>query len=187
MGRDPYDILGVRRDAGDEEIRRAYHRRAKEQHPDAGGRNDDYFCRLNEAYEEIRTEARRRAHERTRPGELRKRPWEGARSRQLWPAGFAAERRPFAEPGLGSILEAFERLFAGHAGRGSRSYRISVELSATEADRGMTLEVSLPEGLRQIELPAGVRDGDELTYHERDAVGGELCVTVDVRVRSRSR
>lgn len=37
MARDPYEMLGVPRDAGDEEIRRAYRRLAKREHPDADG------------------------------------------------------------------------------------------------------------------------------------------------------
>ena len=64
MTRDPYDILGVPRDADDEDIRRAYRRLAKKEHPDADGGDDNYFCRLNDAYESIRTPERRRAHSR---------------------------------------------------------------------------------------------------------------------------
>ena len=60
MARDPYKILGVSRDADDDQIRRAYRRLAKQEHPDAHGGDEDYFCRLNDAYEQLRTPERRR-------------------------------------------------------------------------------------------------------------------------------
>ena len=39
---DPYDILGLRRDADDAAIRAAYRRLAKESHPDSGGDADSF-------------------------------------------------------------------------------------------------------------------------------------------------
>jgi hypothetical protein len=65
--RDPYEILGVSRDASFEEIRRAYRKRAKEVHPDLGGSHED-TVELNTAYafilNEIKEkEKRREEHE----------------------------------------------------------------------------------------------------------------------------
>ena len=43
---DPYDILGVRRDADEVAIRAAFRRLAKESHPDSGGDADAFLlCR----------------------------------------------------------------------------------------------------------------------------------------------
>ena len=39
MAEDPYKVLGVARDAPDEEIRRAYRKLAKEMHPDLNPNN----------------------------------------------------------------------------------------------------------------------------------------------------
>jgi curved DNA-binding protein CbpA len=38
---DPYAVLGVPRDAGADDVKRAHRMRAKETHPDAGGKDDD--------------------------------------------------------------------------------------------------------------------------------------------------
>lgn len=46
---DHCSILGVSRTASTQEIHDAYRRKAKEVHPDRGGRNED-FCQLKEAY-----------------------------------------------------------------------------------------------------------------------------------------
>ncbi|WP_435333033.1 ferredoxin Fer [Haloarchaeobius sp. TZWWS8] len=48
----PFEILHVDPDADEDEIRRAYRRRAKETHPDQGGSRRE-FQRVKEAYEEL--------------------------------------------------------------------------------------------------------------------------------------
>lgn len=48
----PFDVLGVDRDAGEDEIRRAYRQRAKETHPDQGGTRRQ-FRLVKAAYEEL--------------------------------------------------------------------------------------------------------------------------------------
>lgn len=47
---DYYKILGVSRDAGDDEIKKAYRKKARACHPDVGG-DEEEFKRVNEAYE----------------------------------------------------------------------------------------------------------------------------------------
>ena len=52
--RDLYDILDVPRNASDEDIKKAYRRKARELHPDAGGGDDEGFKELTAAYEVLR-------------------------------------------------------------------------------------------------------------------------------------
>jgi molecular chaperone DnaJ len=51
--RDPYDLLGVERDASDDDIKRSFRRLARELHPDVSGEPDaaDRFREVAEAYE----------------------------------------------------------------------------------------------------------------------------------------
>jgi len=52
MSHSPHDILGIKRDASDEEIRKAYKRKAKQYHPDVNPNDDAHhkFQLLQQAY-----------------------------------------------------------------------------------------------------------------------------------------
>lgn len=55
--RDPYEVLGVSRDADEEEVRRAYKRLAKKYHPDLNPGDKEAarkMSEINEAYDRIR-------------------------------------------------------------------------------------------------------------------------------------
>jgi len=65
--RDPYEVLGVDRKAGEAEIKSAFRRQAKKLHPDAN-KNDpkaaSRFAELNAAYEILGEEDKRKAFDR---------------------------------------------------------------------------------------------------------------------------
>ncbi|EPE94915.1 J domain-containing protein [Rhizobium grahamii] len=60
----PYEILGVRRDASDDQVKGAYRRRAKATHPDSGG-SPDAFSRVQKAYELLQDPVRRKVFDDT--------------------------------------------------------------------------------------------------------------------------
>src|SRR6266704_5287481 len=65
--RDYYDVLGVRREADEEEIKRAYRRLAMEHHPDRNVGNpeaEDKFKEAAEAYEVLRDPTKRQSYDR---------------------------------------------------------------------------------------------------------------------------
>src|SRR4051795_11317744 len=64
--RDYYDVLGVPRDASEEDIRRAYRKLAREYHPDVNKDPgaEDRFKEVSEAYEVLRDSEKRQAYAR---------------------------------------------------------------------------------------------------------------------------
>lgn len=60
--RDYYEILGVKKDASADEIKKAFRRAAVEHHPDRGG-DEAKFKELNEAYEVLKDEAKRKRYD----------------------------------------------------------------------------------------------------------------------------
>lgn len=61
---DPYEMLGVERDANDQTIRTAYRKAAKAAHPDSGG-DAEQFARLQAVYELLKDPVRRKVFDDT--------------------------------------------------------------------------------------------------------------------------
>ena len=59
---DPYKVLNIPKDAGDDEIKKAYRKLALEHHPDKGG-DEDRFKQINEAYSILSDAGKRREYE----------------------------------------------------------------------------------------------------------------------------
>jgi len=70
MSRDYYSVLGVSRDAPDDEIKKAFRQKAKQYHPDANPEDagaESRFKEVNEAYEVLSDEEKRAAYDRFGP------------------------------------------------------------------------------------------------------------------------
>jgi len=62
MSKDYYDILGVNKNANPEEIKHAFRKKAHEHHPDKGG-NAEKFKELNEAYQVLSNDTKRKQYD----------------------------------------------------------------------------------------------------------------------------
>jgi molecular chaperone DnaJ len=137
---DLYGLLGVARDATDEEIKRAYRRRARELHPDANQSDPDTEERFKEvsfAYEVLRDPERRARYDRFGPASFSASTGGGG-------GGFGFTG------GLGDLFEAFFGSMGAPGGRGRRrgpqpgaDAEVSVGLSFSEAAFGVRRELSV--------------------------------------------
>jgi len=116
--RDPYDVLGVQKQASADEIKKAYRRLAKRLHPDANKKDPkaaQRFAELNGAYEVVGDEEKRKAFDR---GEI------DAEGKPRFHAGFEGAGRGFAG------REGFETFSWGPEGfrrSGSRAGGFKIE------------------------------------------------------------
>ena len=133
--RDYYEVLGVARDAGDDDLKKTYRKLAMQWHPDRNQGNAEAeakFKELNEAYDVLKDAEKRAAYDR----------FGHAAFEQGGPGGGGGGGGPF---GGGGFEDIFEEMFGrfGGGGRGQRAaagrgadLRTQVEVSLEEAFSG---------------------------------------------------
>jgi molecular chaperone DnaJ len=155
MSEDFYSVLGVSRDADEDEIRNAYRKKAAEYHPDVSDDPDaeEKFKRIKEAKEVLTDEEKRRmydqmGHEQFVQAEKRGGVGGGggrAGAGGQGPFGGAAGGDPFGGAGGGGGLgDLFEQFFGGGGGRGGggADLQTTMSVSLEEAYHGTTRELS---------------------------------------------
>lgn len=199
--RDPYDILGVKRDADADTVKKAFRKLAKKFHPDQN-KNDpqakEKFAEANAAYELLGDEKKRGQFDR---GEIdaEGKPkfqgfggWNGSGGGRTGRAGQAGEDRfefhfgggsPF---GAGGASDIFSDLFGAAAGGGRGRGRptpkgedvaAATTVSLVQAAKGGKVQVFLPTGRTlEVKIPAGIEDGKQIRLRGQghpSAYGGE--------------
>jgi curved DNA-binding protein len=115
--KDYYDILGVARDAGQDDIKRAYRRLARKFHPDVSKETgaEKKFQELGEAYEVLKDPEKRAAYDKFGSN------WQHGQDFQPppdWSDGFEFKGGGFTGAADGDYSDFFENLFGGR-GHGS--------------------------------------------------------------------
>jgi molecular chaperone DnaJ len=149
MTEDFYDVLGVSQDADEDEIKRAYRKKASEYHPDVSDDPDaeEKFKKIQKAKEILTDEEKRQAydrmgHERFEQAEKRG-GFEGG-------AGAGGQGNPFGGGGGGGFGDIFEQFFGGGGGgrggnrpRQGQDLRTSLGLDLKEAFEGVEREFTV--------------------------------------------
>ena len=140
--RDLYEILGVSRDASEDDIKRAYRKLAREHHPDTGG-DENEFKELTTAYEVLMNPQARANYDRF--GDPR-----GPQDRMGAPGG-----DPFGG-GFGDLSDLIDAFFGGggFGGGGSGGSARARPQSGRDAvvDVRLTLEEALTGTEREVQL-----------------------------------
>ncbi len=192
--KDPYEILGVTKSASQEEIKKAYHRLAKELHPDLNSGDkivEQHFKEVVSAYDLLSEPGKRRRYDQgginadgsERPGARFQRAYAHA-----GPGGF-----DFWESDA-DISEVFADLF-GRRKRGwnwstaakGEDIRFALRLSFLDAANGVSRRIQLHDGKSlDVNIPPGMEDGGTLRLKGQGLPGhgngspGDVFIEVQV-------
>ena len=180
--RDPYEVLGVKKDAGDDELRRVYRNLAKKFHPDLNPGNkqaETRFKEISAAYDLLSDKEKRGRYDR---GEIDASGAEKPRgySYQDFAAGAEGGRYHGAEDmapeELDDLFAFFSRAQRGRGGetlrmRGAdRHYALTVDF--VDAANGARQRLDLPQGKSlEVSIPPGVQNGQVLRLKEQGGPG----------------
>lgn len=201
--RDFYDILGVKRGATADEIKRAYRKLARQLHPDVNKAPDAAarFAEVQEAYDVLSDEERRKQYDtfgRAGVGGPAGRAG-AAGGAGPWPGGVRFETEMGDLGDLGSVFDAFFGRSAAGPTRSARAHRaprkgrdvhgqIDIDLETVASGGRRSIRVREGDRDRTIEvtIPPGVCSGQTLRMRgegEAGAGGERGDLLVDVRVR----
>ena len=206
--KDYYKIMGVSRDASQDDIKKAYRRLARRYHPDVSKEADaeERFKDLGEAYAVLKDPEKRSAYDGL--GEN----WQAGqefRPPPQWDRASHFDSRGFESAGAGAFSDFFESLFGGGMGHGFDGMRqqfdargqdqhARVMIDLEDAYRGATRTITLqtpavdPSGhvstrtqRLNVKIPKGVRRGQRIRLSGQGSPGigsgasGDLYLDVD--------
>jgi len=184
--KDYYKIMGVPRDASQDDIKKAYRRLARKYHPDVSkeANAEARFKEIGEAYAVLRDPEKRASYDQLGTN------WQAGqefRPPPDWDAGFEFSGAPFTDAGASAYSDFFESLFGGGFGGGTRSRRhagfrargedhhakvvVDIEDAYRGAARTITLQspqvddaghVSVKRRNLKVSIPKGVKQGQRI-------------------------
>jgi DnaJ-class molecular chaperone len=190
---DPYQTLGVKKDASQDEIQKAYRRLAKKLHPDLNPGNkqaEEQFKEVSQAYDLLGDADKRARFDR---GEI---DASGAeRPRQRYYRDFAegassySTDSGFADFGADDFLsEIFGRQARGNVRMRGQDVHYRLSLGFLDAINGGKQQLTLPDGsVLDVTIPPGTRDGQVLRLRGKGRPGigggpaGDALIEIEVR------
>ncbi len=200
--KDYYKILGVERNASEDDIRKAYRKMAMQYHPDRNPNDkqaEERFKEINEAYQ-VLNDPTKRAHydrlgsdystwqRRGAPGDFN---WDDYVNG--YPGGTRVNMEDIEDlfGGAGGFSDFFRTIFGQSAGAGAgtrtrtrqqpQGYQQELEITLEEAYQGTTRVFESNGKQKQVRIPAGVRTGSKVRVAGVGPNGLDLYLIVDVK------
>jgi len=204
--KDYYKVLGVERNASEDDIRKAYRKLAMQYHPDRNPNDkqaEELFKEINEAYQ-VLSDSKKRAHydrlgsdysnwqRRGEQGDFDWGQYEG------FPGGVRVEYGDLDDlfGSAGGFSDFFRTIFgrgAEDVGTSTRTrsrqqpqgYQQELPITLDEAYNGTTRVIQSDGKQKQVHIPAGVRTGSKVRVAGAGPNGLDLYLIVDVQVDKR--
>ena len=182
---DYYAILGVSKDASQQEIKKAFRKLARDSHPDANNANSDtQFKQINKAYEVLSDKDTRKEYDHTRemgyfvggPG--------GSQQYVRMEDLLTGDGSPFDVFGGERLSEIFGR--PTRRSQPGRDLSANLSLTFHEAISGVTKQVTIHGNTTKVKIPQGVENGSRIRLKgqgesgSRGGPSGDAYVTVRV-------
>jgi len=194
LAADPYEVLGVKKDASQSDIQKAYRALAKKLHPDLNPGNkqaEERFKEVSAAYDLLGDEDKRGRYDR---GEIDASGAERPQQRQYYRDFADTHSQYSSDEGFADFAtdDILSQILRGQ-GRGAVNMRgpdrhYQLELDFLDAINGETRHITLPDGSAlDVRIPAGTRDGQILRLRGKGAPGignggpGDALIEVTVR------
>ena len=201
--KDYYKILGLERNASEDEVRKAYRKLAMQYHPDRNSNDkqaEERFKEINEAYQ-VLNDPKKRAHYDKFGNDYANWQGRGAPGDFNWdqyggfPGGVRVEYGDIDDlfgGDAGGFSDFFRTLFgrgAEAAGTGTRTrtrqqpqgYQQDLEITLDEAYQGTTRLLQTDGKQKQVRIPAGVRTGSKVRVAGAGPNGLDLYLIVHVK------
>lgn len=165
MAKDFYDILGVSRNASQDDIKKAYRKLAHQHHPDKGGGDEAKFKEVNEAYQVLGNEEKRGKYDQFGSAYQNTAGGQGA-------AGFNWQDFAQSGGGFGSQNVEFDLgdLFGDMFGFSSSRSRKS---RGNESGRDMSVEMVIPFSDAVFGSKRDIEIDRLVTCNRCEGIGGE--------------
>ena len=160
---DYYSILGVSKDASEQDIRKAYKKQSMQHHPDRGG-NEEKFKQVNEAYSTLKDPHKRDVYDQQQTG-----------NRQAF--NFNSE----------NIHDIFGNMFNNR----QMSVQLAVDIMLEDVLQGKNLIITYNTNRQReesvnINIPVGAKHGDQIRFQGlgneiAPGVRGDLIVNIRIR------
>jgi DnaJ-class molecular chaperone len=200
MSKDYYKILGVEKNAGKEEIKKAFRKLAHEHHPDKNNGNDAKFKEINEAYTVLSDDNKRQQYDTFgSSGPSGFNPGQGGYGQYSGFNGangfggfdFSGFTRQYSNQNGQTFEFDLGDLFGDFFGGGGRrprkgaSITVDVELSFKESIFGIEKELNINKEKIVVTIPPGIENGQGLRVQGKGEEGaggrGDLIVRVWVK------
>lgn len=207
--KDYYKVLGVDKNASQDELKKAYRKLAQKYHPDMNQNNkesEEKFKEISEAYEVLKDKDRRLKYDNLGSRYNQHRQSGGANNDFDWSDWFSGQQGQqsysnvgdvFGGQSGGGVSDFFDRIFGGGArGYGQRTsrqrpvkgsdYKTNVTLTLEEAYNGTSKNLKINNERISINFKPGIIDGHVLKLSGKGMSGknggpsGDLYIKVNI-------